>query len=528
MSRQFQKKFCSEITGLAGGGVGFELAIRRYCRNHFIDAVHIRKRVHLARLTANGTFFHKLPRAECISDTSICLRSTHARCTRVILQGDSWTRQHWTCSLRQVARALDKPLALIPARYSAVKNDLRRLHHAPLGLTPKTLANHKSNAKASLLWLTKERSVPRYGVTLTPQWKRLRAQLSERNTRYRVGPLMRFCSALGLGPEDVDEIVIDDFMAYRCREMARSTSAVTRRVLARLWNAQIGKIDGWPSRRLIEPPIKARVEPAWEDFPFQLRLEVDCYLDGLRKIRRNSAGQRLRPCKPATIECRRREIILLARRAVQLGVPIESLTSFGALLNPDVVQKVLDWYWSRSGERPTAFIIDLACHALAAARAMKCLDEQAYERLDELRTVLEDHRQTGLTDKNSALIRQVLTEGVWSRIVNLPMQLMAKARSRLAHAPIGAAVTAQIAVAIAILTVAPVRRSNLTNIRLGTNLIKPGGPDSNYWLVYPDYDVRNRVRLDYPLDDVLTKLIDEYVNVFRPAALTRSQGSPHE
>jgi hypothetical protein len=28
---------------------------------------------------------------------------------------------------------------------------------------------------------------------------------------------------------------------------------------------------------------------------------------------------------------------------------------------------------------------------------------------------------------------------------------------------------------------------------LGTNLIKPDGPDSKYWLAFPDYDVKNRV-----------------------------------
>jgi integrase len=78
---------------------------------------------------------------------------------------------------------------------------------------------------------------------------------------------------------------------------------------------------------------------------------------------------------------------------------------------------------------------------------------------------------------------------------------------------------AQLAVAIAILSVAPVRLANLTAIRLGTNLIKPNGPDSNYWLVFPDYDVKNRVPLEYPLEQYLTRLLDEYVHDFRPVLL---------
>jgi integrase len=67
--------------------------------------------------------------------------------------------------------------------------------------------------------------------------------------------------------------------------------------------------------------------------------------------------------------------------------------------------------------------------------------------------------------------------------------------------------------------VAPVRLANLVVIRLGINLIKPGGPDSNYWLTFPDYDVKNRVRLEYPLKQYLTRMIDEYVHEFRSVLL---------
>jgi integrase len=102
--------------------------------------------------------------------------------------------------------------------------------------------------------------------------------------------------------------------------------------------------------------------------------------------------------------------------------------------------------------------------------------------------------------------------------------MMASARSHQLHAATKAAVTAQLAVAIAILTVAPVRLANLGTIKLGTNLIKPDGPDSNYWLVFPDHDVKNRVKLEFPLEQYLTDLIDEYVYEFRPTLLRGSNG----
>ena len=207
--------------------------------------------------------------------------------------------------------------------------------------------------------------------------------------------------------------------------------------------------------------------------------------------------------------------------AVKAGVPIENLNSLSALLAPDVAEKVLDAYWRQNGDTPRQFTIDLAVRFLSIARETKCLDEAACERLDEMRHELEQHRGGGLTDKNTALLRQVLTPGVWDRVINLPTQMMATARSQLSHAPTRAAVTAQMAVAIAILSFAPVRLANLTAIRLGVNLIKPDGPESNYWLVFPDYDVKNRVKLEHRLNGYVTALIDEYVHDFLPHLLRR-------
>src|SRR5690349_16114992 len=84
------------------------------------------------------------------------------------------TRQHWATSLRRIAKALDRPLAVIPARYSAVRADLLNLHAVPAGMTAKTLQNHKSNAKSALLWLAREKGIPEHGAPLAPSWQTLR------------------------------------------------------------------------------------------------------------------------------------------------------------------------------------------------------------------------------------------------------------------------------------------------------------------------------------------------------------------
>src|SRR5262249_19731948 len=298
--------------------------------------------------------------------------------------------------------------------------------------------------------------------------------------------------------------IVERFKAYRAQSGMATDDASGRR-LVRAWNSNVGKIQGWPARRLTEPAVKATTEVLWTEFPEGLRRDIDQYLQGLTKVRRSRNGRRIRPLKSSTIRQRRMELAAAARMAVKTGVPIGDLNSLSALLSPDVVENILDAYWSKNGETPKAFTIDLACRFIAIARETKCIDEAACERLDQMRRDLEDCRRGGLTDKNTALIRQVLTPGVWSRVVKLPQDLMSTARSQRSSATHRAAVTAQLAVAIAILTVAPVRLANLVAIKLGINLIKPGGPDSNYWLTFPNYDVKNRVRLEYPLEQYLTR-----------------------
>jgi integrase len=54
---------------------------------------------------------------------------------------------------------------------------------------------------------------------------------------------------------------------------------------------------------------------------------------------------------------------------------------------------------------------------------------------------------------------------------------------------------------------------------LERNLIKPGGLNTPYWLVFLDYDVKNRVDLNFQFDQPLSDLIDEYVHEYRPTLL---------
>ena len=75
-------------------------------------------------------------------------------------------KRHWVCSLRQIAKWLDRPVEVTPARWTAIRLPVGQLHHARLGVTAKTVANHRSNVAAALRWFGKEHNVAPRGVAL--------------------------------------------------------------------------------------------------------------------------------------------------------------------------------------------------------------------------------------------------------------------------------------------------------------------------------------------------------------------------
>ena len=307
------------------------------------------------------------------------------------------TRRHWVCSVRQIAKWLDRPPEEIPARWNAIRMSVRQLHHARVGVTAKTFANHKSNVRAALRWFGNEHGVPQMGARLTPEWVRFRDGL-ERPIRDRLYNFVRYCSARGIDPSSIDDTIFQDYWTYRTEFTGMAVGNATRRPMVRAWNTCVAARKGSSLQPLTVPPIKVAMPP-WEEFPENLRRDIESFLAGLAKSRRSANGKRVHPCSPTTIANRRDELVAFIRMAVRLGFPLKSLTSFTALLNPDVVEKVLDAYWQKNGKEPKTYTIDLGWKLLRMARETCCLDHAALNRLDEISATLEQHRHEGMTSE---------------------------------------------------------------------------------------------------------------------------------
>jgi integrase len=428
-------------------------------------------------------------------------------------------KRHWSTSLRQMGRYLDRPLALIPTRIAAIGPAVKELHPARIGVNAKTFANHRANARTALLWFNKQMPDSGRKAPMDPFYRSLLQQVEDRYARDMLSPFFRFLSAQGIELQHVRDGHVEAFQAYRRDTSFGKVKRSQHRALVRHWNAWMARIAGWPKSELTEPAYATRFTgPAWEDFPQGLRSDVRAYCERIGKRHRTTSGKVARPCKASTIDTRRRELVAAVRAAVEAGIPIGELGSLRDLVRPHRVEIIIEHYWQKNGAKPSLYTIDLASKLLALARG-EAFSEEELARLDEIRLSLDQYRSTGLTEKNRKLIRQIAHGNIWREVVRLPQKLMVEARAICKAKTYRGAVTAELAIAILILIRAPIRMQNLAAIRMGINLFRPGGLGAPYMLVFPDYDVKNGVPLEFAFDENTTALIDEYIQEHRPQLL---------
>ena len=422
-------------------------------------------------------------------------------------------KQYWQTSMRSLATAIGRPPESLPCRLTALRHPVNRLNAAAIGWSDKTLANHKSNLKAAIHHYIKQENVPVRGASLNADWVDVMQSIVAVRSRRLLSSLARFCSIRNFAPRSVTEDIVASCLAFREETTFHHGGIAYHRDVVKAWNDCVGHVPGFPNRILALPELPiSSLGPAWEAFPEGLRKDIDAYLLMLSKVHRSPNGKRRQSCKPSTLTTRRRELVAFARSASHAGIATQTLGSLHSLLEPDVVTVTLESYLARNGKQPKNYTVDLAAKLLSVAKSTSA-PASTIERLEEIRSELEQERGPKLTEKNLKVIRQVLQTDIWRQFIALPRALMARAGRMQKSRPNKAASLAALALQLEILIRAPLRIGNLMAIRLEENLKKIG---PSYRLHFPGYDVKNRVDLDFTLAGTTAAMIDDFIRDYRP------------
>ena len=281
--------------------------------------------------------------------------------------------------------------------------------------------------------------------------------------------------------------------------------------MLRGWRAAQGAVLNWPRVGFTVFDRRDRWTLPWSVFPSSLCEDCKAWCDRL-------AGRDLldeapfRPVRPKTVELREEQIRSFASALVRRGRDPATIRSLRDLVEIETYRDGLRFFIERQGNESTTAIFALAGALTAIARHHLGLDKAHLDRMAAINRKL-DVGPRGLTDKNRALLRQFDDPANVIALLQLPQKLIGIAgRTRN---PRAAALLAQLAVAIEILTMAPIRLGNLCALDLEQNLVRPGRGKQLH-LAIEAMDVKNRQALEYPLPSQSIELLERYLREFRP------------
>jgi len=414
-------------------------------------------------------------------------------------------RQDMASAVRTAARMLGRPPEQIPAD---PRRRLAEVSPIARGISKGRWANVRSLIVKALA-LTRPMLPGRHRDPISPAWKALSYKLN-RGPAIRLSRLLRWLSGRGITPEAVTTNDLEMFATELRESTLAKRPEETWREVGRAWNKAKQTIAGWPAITLTIPKRRQSYSFPWSAFPASLKADVDQYLNRL-------GGRDLledlpfRPVRAQTLAYRERQLRTFASALVHRGHAAASLKSVADLTEFNTFKEGLRFFLERNGNQPSIFIHNLASTIKSIARHHVKVDQAALDKMTAVIKRLEVPIK-GLTRRNRDRLRPLDDPTNVHALIVLPQRLMREAASAKQRAR-GAALLAQMAVAIEILLMAPIRVRNLLALKFDHNLVTAG---STLHLVFEEHEVKNRHIIDIPLPCESASLIKEYRHRYLP------------
>ena len=422
-------------------------------------------------------------------------------------------RRDLISDIRCLLRLLDLDPASTPARAGALKQELKALHPAQAEVSAKRLANMKSSVLFGLRRVGIKNHKAKYARRQTPKWKSLWKAIENDQTRWKLSRLFGYCSALGIEPEEVNDETIDQLRNALIEESFVTNPEAAIRTTVYAWNRCGGDISDWPSTRLSKRPVATnRWTYPMEDFPRSFVDEAANWRAQLQQSDPLDEDSLPHPLRPATVKHRMFQLRMFASALVHRNVPLDRITSLRTLVEIANFKEAVRFLLDRNNGNTTEAIYNCATAIKHMARHHLKINPDDLREMDRICCRIRV-RSCGLTDKNKRRLGQFDDPFNVAALLLLPAKL-----SGLADRATGrkAAVLMQMAAAIEILTMCPLRISNLASLELGASLYwtRPGRRGRMLISISAD-QVKNNKRIDFEVPSASVPLIQRYIDEYR-------------
>ncbi len=276
-----------------------------------------------------------------------------------------------------------------------------------------------------------------------------------------------------------------------------------------LWNRLVDRTAHERDLRRLDLPSRrpAPTRVPWESLPASFRSDVEEHLAWASGQDPFAPDPRPRPLSPGSIRLRRQFIQSAVTALVAAGTPVQDITSLGALVTPEAFKSILRQRHKEADQQANAYNEALAKALVGIAREWVEPDAPVLSELKRLSSKLP-RLAPGLTDKNTSLLRAFADPNLLGRLVALPDQLWQEA---LRQPPSSRQFAkAQAALAIAILTYAPLRIANLSALAFDQTLFVPPRASQESLIEIPAAQMKNREPFTMALPARITAMLQTY------------------
>ena len=418
-------------------------------------------------------------------------------------------RRREICSaIRTLERLFGRLLSVMPASPDFLRRLFESAHHVPAGISERRLKNIRSLIMAALRHVGISNNLAPYGAPFTEEWQSLMDGIESPYQKSAISRFGRYCSNCGVPITGVSDKIVETYLGALIDETLVKKPHLNVQTLCRTWNQIAGTQTTPHMPSLTVPRKESRNYAASEDDLSQALLEElngyfhflsgDDLIGGLKK-----------PLRPRSIETNRGNIMRYLGALQASGVDIGAIHTLAELVDFKNFQIGLEWLWERFDKKPGAGIGGIAWTVRCVAiKHLEC-DKQIAERIDNILTRVQP-RNKGLSPKNRASMQQFDDRANVSRFLNAPDELWALAQRQGKNKK--GSLLAQSAVALDVLTFAPMRIENLQNLQIDQHL---GWSKTRLRISIPADEVKNIEQLDFLLPEPVSAKIAEYMKNWR-------------
>ncbi len=429
----------------------------------------------------------------------------------------AWKRGELISAVRSFVRRFEPEGMSATARPDAINAVLLKATPAMARLAESSFSNMVSRLRAALHLCGIISQPGRHTNGLLEPWRSLFEPIKHHSQRSRLSRFFHTASRHGWKPEDITVTHFQLFYEELKNGAILKDGERVAREAAKLWN-NFAEQMGWTPVDFKLPRKRFEYTFAWDKYPASLEAEVRALLDRLGNADILSGDDRP-PLRPKTLINMEFQLKMFAAALVHRGRDPASLKSLRDLYRDGAYVEGLRFFLDRAGGKVTLQVRGIAEHVYRIAKRDPEFPADELASMTKLvKRLKQQLPQIGLTEKNQRKLAQFDSLRNRDGILLLPRKLhyMAKAGRNSARRDRAAGLMIT-AVAIEMLLMCPIRISNLAALDLKRHIRRQhSGRYTTTHIYIPANETKNSVEIHFELPRDAARMLDEYIDEFRP------------